>query len=245
MDISRTVQEDLQTMSRELVLGDLHEPCCRPGYLEFCQDLYYQWDCDGVIFIGDVVDWHSISFHVRHPECPGPKDEYELTRQKIDKWKKAFPKAKVCVGNHDERPIRLAETVNIPAKFVRDYKDLWKTPNWDWQFEHIVDDVYYFHGVGTGGIHPAHTSMRKMLMSVVQGHIHTAGGVKWAANPYRRIFGMDTGCGIDDTAMAFAYGKHMKQRSILSAGVVLDGIPYHEIMPIGRGEKYHRSKFKS
>jgi len=84
----------------------------------------------------------------------------------------------------------------------------------------------------------------KLLMSVVLGHNHTAGGVKWFVNPHRRIFGMDVGCGIDDTSMAFAYGRHMKQRSVLSAGVVLDGIPYHEIMPCGPGEPYHRSNFK-
>ena len=86
--------------------------------------------------------------------------------------------------------------------------------------------------------------MKTMLMSVVQGHIHTASGIKWTANPQRRIFGMDTGCGISDKQMAFAYGRHMKKRSILSAGVILDGIPYHEVMPIGPGEKYHHRRFK-
>ena len=54
---------------------------------------------------------------------------------------------------------------------------------------------------------------------------------------------MDVGCGIDERAYAFAYGRHMRQRSMLSAGVVIDGVPYHEIMPCGRGEKYDRYKF--
>lgn len=228
---------------RNLVIGDVHAPCQHPGYLAFCRDLHADYRCNATTFIGDICDWHAISFHAAHPDAPGPKDEYELAYQEIERWAKAFPVANVCIGNHDERLIRLAETVNIPSRFLRDYKDIWGTPGWDWGYEHIKDDVYYFHGTGNGGQYPAYNAMKKMLMSTVMGHIHTASGVKWAANPQRRIFGMDTGCGIDDRAYAFAYGRHMKARSILSAGVVLDGIPFHHVMPCGPGEKYHRSNF--
>ena len=55
---------------------------------------------------------------------------------------------------------------------------------------------------------------------------------------------MDTGCGIDANHPAMNYGRNMLSKPILSAGVVLDGIPYHEPMPCGRGEAFHRSKFK-
>jgi len=227
-----------------LVIGDIHEPVSRPGYLQFCQDLYEEWDCDRVVFIGDVVDWHSVSFHAHHPDCPGPTDEYTLAHNGVSKWATAFPEALVCIGNHDERLIRAAEDANIPSRFLRNYAEVWGTPGWNWQNDHTLDDVYFFHGTGTGGYHPAFNSMNKMLMSVAQGHVHSTAGVKWKANPNRRIFGMDTGCGIDDVAMAFAYGRHIKQRSILGAGVILDGIPYHEIMPVGPGERYNRSRFK-
>lgn len=230
-------------MSRILVVGDLHLPAVHPGYLSFVRDLRSTYKCDEVVFIGDCVDWHSISFHARHPEAPGPKDEYELAKHTIIPWVRTFPRAKVCVGNHDARIVRLAETVNIPAPFLRDYRDIWQTPDWNWADNHIIDDVYYFHGTGTGGVHPAYTSMGKLLMSVCQGHIHSAAGIKWRANPQRRIFGLDTGCGVDDKAIAFAYGATRQIRSMLSAAVVLDGIPQHIIMPCGSGERYHKSKF--
>jgi len=232
-------------MSRTLVIGDIHEPVCHPGYLQFCLDLQDQWECDTVVFIGDVVDLQAISFHAHHPECPGPADEYTLAKAGVSKWHAAFPEARVCIGNHDQRPLRLAQEVGIPARFLREYADIWGTPGWDWQDDHIVDDVYYFHGTGNGGEHPAYNAAKKMLMSTVMGHIHTAGGVKWMVSPTRRIFGMDTGCGIDDRAFAFAYGKHTKRRSVISAGVVIDGVPYHEICGIGPGEAYHRDKFVS
>ena len=55
---------------------------------------------------------------------------------------------------------------------------------------------------------------------------------------------MDLGAGIDDSAFAFAYAKEQTARSILGVGVVLNGIPYYEVMPCGKGERYHDSKFK-
>ena len=42
--------------SRILVIGDLHEPFCLDGYLQFCKDTYSKYNCNKVIFIGDVID---------------------------------------------------------------------------------------------------------------------------------------------------------------------------------------------
>lgn len=232
-------------MSKVLAVGDIHEPVSHPGYLQFCQDLYYEWKCDSVVFLGDIADFQAVSFHTMNPQCPGPADEFILAKQKIQKWYKAFPKAKVCIGNHDERVLRLAESVQIPSKFLRAFSDIWKTPGWGWEFEHIVDGVYYFHGTAFGGIHPAWNASSKMLMPVVMGHIHSAAGVSWRANPLERIFSVDVGCGIDVDAFQFAYGRHYKKRPILSAAVILDGVPFHEVMQCGKGEIYHKSNFRS
>ena len=229
---------------RILVIGDIHEPVAHPGYRQFCLDLRAEWNCDTVVFIGDVVDWHAISFHAAHPECPGPSDEYELAKERIAKWVKAFPTAYVCEGNHDARILRLAESVNIPARLIRDHQETWDTPGWTWDYDHTLDGTYFFHGTGNGGIHPAYNAMKKHLTSVVMGHCHSAAGIKWLVNPHRRIFGMDVGTGVDVRAMQFAYGKHCIQKPIVSAGVIIDGHPYHEMMPCGDGETYNRNNFK-
>lgn len=229
-------------MARVLAVGDVHEPVSHPMYLRFCQDIYNAWQCDTVVFIGDLTDSHSISFHATHPECPGPKDEYLLTYQKIQKWYKVFPKAYVTLGNHDQRPTRLAESVNIPYKFLRNYSEIWETPGWNWVEDVEIDDVLYYHGIGHGGVNPAANAAKARLMSVCIGHAHSVAGVKWMAGPHTRIFGMDTGCGIDEDAFQFAYGKHMTKRPVLACGVVIDGLPYSEIMPCGRKEKYYRGK---
>jgi hypothetical protein len=221
-------------MARVLVIGDQHEPVCKNGYLEFCKRTYKEYSCNEVVMIGDVCDWHGISFHARHPGAPGVEQEYELAYESIQKWYRAFPDAAVMIGNHDERIIRLAESVDIPARFLRDYTEIWDTPEWAWKFDTIIDDVCYFHGVGFGGINPSWNAAKQMGMSVVMGHCHSVAGIKWCVSPQRRWFGMDVGCGIDDKKYAFAYGKHNKKRSVISCGVVLEGHPYHEMMPLGQ-----------
>ena len=65
-------------MSRVLVISDLHEPCSRPGALKFCKDLRNKYKTNKTVFIGDVTDWHSISFHAKHPEMPGIKLSQKL-----------------------------------------------------------------------------------------------------------------------------------------------------------------------
>jgi len=232
--ISRWRNEGMET-NRVLVIGDIHEPCCRDGYLEFCKDIERKHKTNRTVFIGDIVDFHGISFHARMAEAPGVIDEYDLAYEKIQKWYRAFPKATVTIGNHDDRIRRVAESVNIPSKFLRNDKEIWNTPKWDWVDNIIIDDVYYMHGTGHAGIHPAYNASKQMCMSVCMGHIHSVAGIKWSASPQKRWFGMDVGSGIDDHKYAFAYGQNNKRKSVIGCGVVLDGNPYYEAMWL---EKY-------
>ena len=78
----------------------------------------------------------------------------------------------------------------------------------------------------------------------MQGHIHSASGLKWVVNPQKRIFAMDVGTGIDIRALQFAYNRHAIQKPVLSCGVILDAVPYLEVMPCGDGEKYDRTRFE-
>jgi len=225
------------------IIGDSHEPVSRVGYLDFCTDTFQEYHCDTIVHVGDVVDWHGISFHARQPECPGVKDEFQLAYDCVQKWKKRFPVLKWCIGNHDERPARLARTVNIPEFMLKPYNEIWDVPEWEYDFEFIIDDVLYKHGTGTSGVHPAWNLMNKSKMSVVMGHCHSRAGVKWSVNPRARFFAVDTGCGVDDRTFQFAYGRHYAERSVLSCAVIDDGQPISIAMKCGTGEKYHDSRF--
>lgn len=231
-------------MSRVLCIGDLHIPWERKGYFQFCCDLYEEWDCDTVVFIGDVVDSHAVSFHKKHPDMPGALQEYKQAKEQVQRWYCKFPNAVVTIGNHDERIIRVARDSGIPDVYLKSYQANWGTASWQWKQDHIIDKVYYYHGTGQGGEYPACNAVKKMLMSCVLGHNHTASGNKFYANPGKLFFGCDVGCGIDDKQMAFAYAINNKRRSIISAAVVIDGkVPHVEAMPCGLGDEYHDSNF--
>jgi predicted phosphodiesterase len=230
-------------MSKVLAIGDIHAPATRKGYLEFNRDLYEQWDCDSVVFLGDIVDWHAISFHSKNPECPGSRDEYELAKECVARWYNAFPKAKVCIGNHDELPRRQARERGIPDCLVRDYHEMWDTPGWDWDWKFTVDGTSFRHKPSSAGIHPAWNTMNKLHMSCCVGHCHSRAGIKWSCNENMRMFSMDVGCGIDERMWQFAYGRDMLERPFLSSGVIIDRVPYLEPMLCGPGEPYHDSRF--
>lgn len=235
-------------MSRVLVIGDLHAPATHPGYLSFCQDIGEAWGCDRTVFIGDVADWHRISRHVKNASSKGAQGEYREAKAVLAKWYKVFPDADVTEGNHDRRIIRAAWDAEIPEDALKTYNELWGTPKWRWhQGDKAyveIDGVHYTHGTTASGSQPALGLARLMGQSVVCGHFHKWGGVAWVCRPNVRRFGMDTGCGIDDQHPAMRYGVEFANKCVLSCGVVIDGTPYHEIMPCGPGEAYHRRRFK-
>lgn len=224
---------------RVLVIPDLHLPVAHSQALQFCVDVYNKYDCDTVVFIGDIVDHHAISFHSKNPNCPSAAYEYSLVRWDLQQWVDTFPEATVTIGNHDNRPQRLAEEMCIPEVYMRDLSDVWETPGWKWKYSTEIDGVYYYHGAG-GGKTPALNKANTMGMSVVMGHCHSVFGTHWGAGPKSRWFGCDTGCLIDREAWQFAYGKHMPKKPILGCAVVIDGIPYLEPLRCSKGEKYYK-----
>ena len=231
------------TTNTVLIIPDLHIPAEHPKSLQFCRDMYNEWSCNEVVFIGDVSDFHAISFHTKNPDLPSAGDEYDMVRNRIKPWVSSFPKATVVYGNHDLRGFRLGRTVNIPDRLIRSPKELWETKKWTWVHEYIKDDMYFIHN-GGGGLYPAINRAKSMGMSVICGHTHTNAGVHWVASPLHRFFGMNVGCLIDIDKMQFEYGQHYTYRPILGVGIIKNGTPYYEVMPCGQGEKYHKGKSK-
>ena len=203
--------------SNVLVIGDLHEPFCLEGYLEFCLDTYHHYKCTDVIFIGDIIDNHYSSYHETDADGLGGGDELELAVSKIAHWYKAFPVAKVLIGNHDRMIMRKAQTSAIPSKWIKSYQDVLEVPNWEFLERYVLNDVQYIHGeAGT-----ARTKCRADMMNTVQGHLHTQCYTEHYVGAKYRIFGMQVGCGIDHESYAMAYAKAGKKPAI-ACGVILN-----------------------
>lgn len=215
-------------MARVLAVGDIHIPAEHQGYLGFVRGVRRRWRCDEVVLIGDVFDWHAISFHAKSHDAPTALGEYEEARKRVKEWVKAFPTARVCIGNHDERVERLASSAGVPPQFVRSYAETWDTDGWDWKHEHHIDGVRYYHGTGLSGQRPALRAAIASMTPTVCGHVHSQAGVAWSVGPGLSVWGMDTGCGVDGDHPAMAYGRHLLSRPVLGCGVVIDGHPYYE-----------------
>ena len=85
----------VKKQSRILVIGDLHEPFCLDSYLDHCLNIYAKYNCNKVIFIGDLIDNHFSSYHETDPDGMSGGDELEFAIQRIFRWYEAFPKADV------------------------------------------------------------------------------------------------------------------------------------------------------
>jgi hypothetical protein len=188
---------------RILVIGDVHAPFVLDGYLDFCKETYAKYNCNQVIFIGDIIDNHYSSFHTSDPDGMGGGDELDYAIEEVKRWNEAFPVADVLIGNHDRIIMRKAFDSQIPQRWIKSYNDVLGT-KWNWQDRVVYDNVQYVHGEGG----TARTKSKNDMMSTVQGHIHTQAYCEWMVGRNFRIFGMQVGCGVDGKSYAAAYAKN-------------------------------------
>lgn len=197
-----------------LVIGDLHEPFCLDGYLEFCKKVQKTYKTNHTIFIGDVIDNHFSSYHESDPDLYSAGDELKHATNRLSKWHKAFPNAEVCLGNHDVIASRKVFTAGLSQAWLKNIDDVLQVPTWKFDTSFVHDGVKYVHG-------HKHTSARSSCLkgshSMVQGHRHQESYL-WRHSNGR--FGMQVGTGIDSETRAMAYG--FEDTNVLSCAVVLD-----------------------
>tara|TARA_Y100000401_G_C8326015_1_gene228345 strand:+ start:5617 stop:6363 length:747 start_codon:yes stop_codon:yes gene_type:complete len=215
--------------SRVLVIGDLHEPFCLDSYLDFCLEMKAKHLINRVVFIGDIIDNHYSSYHETDSEALGGKDELELAIKRIARWYRAFPKADVIIGNHDRMIMRKAQTSAIPKKWIKSYQEVLEVPNWNFTDRLVIDNVQYVHGEGGN----ARTRCKADMMNTIQGHWHTFAFTEYFVGANFKIFGCQTGCGIDFDSYAMAYAKRGKKPAISVAICIGGQLCFNELMNLG------------
>ena len=81
-----TFKKALEVKKNVLVIGDLHLPFTLDGYLEHCIKVYKKYNCDTVVFIGDILDLHFTSYHETSTEGYGATQEHDLSVEMLRKW---------------------------------------------------------------------------------------------------------------------------------------------------------------
>lgn len=204
--------------SRVLVIGDIHCPFDLEEYLYHCQQMYLDFHCNQVVFIGDVIDNSYSSYHETDPDGYSAGEELLRAKDRLQRYYKAFPKATVILGNHDRLIKRKAFSGGVPKEWIKEFSEVLEVPGWDFVDHIVIDGVLYVHGEGG----TARTRIKSEHQSTVQGHLHTQAYIEWIFNAQHRVFGMQVGTGIDFDAFAFAYAKRGKKPAV-SCGVVLNG----------------------
>lgn len=213
----------------------MHLPFVKKGYLEFLKKTYHKYKCNHVVCLGDLFDFHRISFHDAEPDSDGAVQEYKKALKEAKKFYKAFPKVDLILGNHDLRVTRVGKKAMIPGRFFRTFEEISEVPKgWKIHMEDVVlDDVMYIHGEGFSGNSGHLKACIANMQSTVIGHLHSFAGIAFKANRNTLVFGMNVGCGIDVGSYAMEYGRKMKYKPIISCGAIINGKPYLETMDLG------------
>lgn len=222
-------------MARVGIIGDTHLPFELAGYLEFCQGVFEAWDVDTVVHIGDFTDNHSLSFHDSEPMLHNVHGELEDAIERAQAWYEAFPELTLVEGNHDAIPARQLRKLGMePNIFLKPMRDLLEMPKgWTLVDELDIDGVLYHHGHTATGVNGFRNDSKNRMRCTVSGHNHSNLGVSYTATDQELVWGMAVGCGVNHKSMAFAYGRHFKQKPVIGCGVVIDGVPYPEPMDLG------------
>jgi hypothetical protein len=156
--------------------------------LDFIRECFESWAVDKIYMSGDVVDHHALGFWEHDPDGMSASTELDDAVKQIRLWHAAIGKATVTIGNHDARHIRTAKKAGIPTRYLRDYKEIFGTPDWKWVLSDVKDGVLYEHGTGSSGKFAAFNRAVQKRQSVVIGHAHYGGGVLYHTNETSRIF---------------------------------------------------------
>ena len=220
------------------VIGDTHLPYEDGNYLQHCIDTFQREGVTHVVHIGDLFDNHALSFHDSEPSLKGAYGEYIDALERLEPWKEAFPQMIHINGNHDAIPARQLTKLGLdPNIYLRPVKDVYEFPSgWDTVDEVIIDGVLYHHGHTACGVNGFRNDAKNRMQNTVTGHAHGNFGVSYTASQHRLVWGMAVGCGIDNKKMAFAYGKHFKNKPILGCGVVKNNGTLPIPFPMDLGE---------
>lgn len=222
------IKKDYRDMNI-LCISDMHIPYHHPDSLDFLAALKEVYQPDMTVSLGDLVDFHAISFHDSDPDLLSAGDELELAQEYCQVLEEGFPEMTIIGSNHGDLPLRKFMAHGLPRKMIRPYNEIFGVGE-GWKFvddltittdsKHLPD-IHFTHGIKKNGLLLAQQRGQR----VVQGHYHTEFYASYAGNPNSLIWAMGVGCLIDSKSLAFEYGKLTLHRPIIGTGVIENGLP--------------------
>lgn len=210
-------------------IPDLHEPFAHPDALNFVKTVLYYYKPDKIVMLGDELDFAAISRYDTDPDGESAHTELDMGLECMQLWYKALEdyQVQVCTSNHTMRPWKKASASGLSVKFLKDVKDLLEAPdNWSWHDKIVIDGVQYEHGESWSGAQAALKAVKDNMCSTVIGHVHSFAGIAYLDTGKELLFGVNSGCLIDETRYCFNYAKHLKARPVLGMTIISLGMPH-------------------
>lgn len=210
-----------------MAIPDMHHPFAHPDSLEFLKVVRDKFHPTTIVCLGDEIDAHAFSRFPKDPDGHSPGHELKKAIEALIPFYVTFPDVLVCVSNHTIRPKKMMKEMGIPARLWPSFSTMLDAPDgWQWKDHHIIDGVRYMHGdLARGGKNGWTSNSEVFHQSCVVGHWHSRAGVVYDS----KMFNLNAGCLIDDTAYVFEYAKGAEKRPNLGCGLVINGEIAHFI----------------
>lgn len=224
-----------------LCISDLQIPFEAPRSLEFVTYLkrHFKVPDENCYNVGDEIDCYFGSLYKKHPDqIHSAKTELQVAKETLKEWYARFPKMRLAISNHGLRWLRRAIEAEIPSELLRKYEEIIEAPDgwiWkdEWRIEASKQPFRMIHGMGYSGARGHVNAAIDGQMSTVIGHLHSHAGINYLKfMGGQQIWAANAGCLIDESALAFHYGKDNRQKPVLGSLVVVNGgttpmfIPY-------------------
>ena len=242
MKIKRDYRKDVI-----LAVPDLHIPYEHPDALAFIAAVKKEYKPDLIVNLGDMLDFHAISFHDSDPDLLSAGDELAQAREKIKAWETLIPEQYIVGSNHGDLPLRKFVAQGLPRDLISSYNEIYGVSD-KWTFvpdltietdSKYLPDIYVAHGLKKNALQVAQQRGQRFIC----GHFHEDFNVKYAGNPNSLIWAAMSGCLIDKKSKAFAYNKLNLNRPILGCTVVLYGVPFQIPMILDKKGRWIKEIF--
>lgn len=197
-----------------LIIPDTHAPAMHPKAVEFLDTVANHYAVDTVYHIGDLADFYAFSRWDTIAAAMPADEELLWASAQLQPLFKRFPKAKLTIGNHDDRLLRnkyMAMSANELSTGETALHDWIVLPKgWEVGREIRLElmaggpPVYITHR-GRGGKTPAANTAAAWGTHVVTGHYHSRMGTYSHGMREFRVWGMDVGCLIDTRSYMLDY----------------------------------------
>jgi len=210
-----------------LCIPDLHCPFNHIDSFAFVKTVNDFFGPDKIIFLGDEIDGHSISFHDKDPDLFSPSQELEKAIERLIPFYELFPKATILESNHGSLVYRKGKFHGLPRNVFKSYREILQAPKgWKWVYDLVLKsngrDIYFHHGQRRDSL----SNSKSHSMCYVQGHHHTNFEIRYWANKRDIYWGATSGCLIDHKQLAFTYAKTYALKPLLGCTIIDSGIPY-------------------